>query len=831
MKIKLFAFFFSLFSSSILAQIQDLHIVDIDSKKGIESVVVFNHNHSTFAITDANGFVAIDASKIKDSLFFQHQSYEMRSFTKGEIKSLDYKILLTEKSIQINQIVVSANKTEQQNERFSNKVDVLEMKTAELLNPKTSADLLETTGNVFVQKSQAGGGSPIIRGFEANKVLLAVDGIRLNNAIYRGGHLQNAITIDEAMLEKVEIVYGPGSLIYGSDALGGVVHFYTKRPKFSYSNKALVKANAMIRYATINNEKTAHFDINVGAKKFASLSSFSYSDFGDSKTGRFTNNKYGTWGQTLFFVENNDKIIKNSDPFVQKRTAYKQIDLMQKFRYKENNHLNFELNIQFSTSTNIERYDKLAVVKIKEVSDTIGEQFVNAKQINDSTYEISIPKFSDWYYGPQERFLSAFTIHLNKDFILHDNATYILSYQHINESRFKRKFKKTILNSTIEDLNIITFNADYRKNFKRKIDTKKKNYLLYGLELNYNIVDSKGKETDLTTNTSFEAQARYPDQGSTLFTAAIYGKYTHNFGNKMTLSLGARLNHNSLHSKFSARKFSGQSFSNIQLNNTAISTSLNLIYVAIKPLQINALFSTGYRAPNVDDIGKVFEPNENEIVIPNGNLKPEYTFNFELGFVAKIAKKARIDLVGFYTILNNFIQREAFTFNGLDSVFVDNNAEKSEVLANQNVGNAFMTGVSLNAKIEIIKNLQLNTALNYTYGRNFKDDLPLSHIPPLFGRLALNYKSHQFKTSIYTKFSAWKHVWDYSPTSVDNLDEATIDGTPAWATLNLNLSYNFNKYLSATLGVENIVDTHFRPFGSGISASGRNFVFSLRGNF
>ena len=93
--------------------------------------------------------------------------------------------------------------------------------------------MLAQTGEVFVQKSQMGGGSPVIRGFEANKVLIVVDGVRLNNAIYRSGHLQNVITLEPSELESAEIVFGPGSVIYGSDALGGVMDFHTREPRFA----------------------------------------------------------------------------------------------------------------------------------------------------------------------------------------------------------------------------------------------------------------------------------------------------------------------------------------------------------------------------------------------------------------------------------------------------------------------------------------------------------------------------------------------------------------------------------------------------------------------
>jgi hemoglobin/transferrin/lactoferrin receptor protein len=95
------------------------------------------------------------------------------------------------------------------------------------MNPQTSADLLANSGHVFVQKSQLGGGSPMIRGFSTNRVLITVDGIRLNNAIFRGGNVHNVISINPFNIEKTEIILGSGSVIYGSDAIGGVMNFYT----------------------------------------------------------------------------------------------------------------------------------------------------------------------------------------------------------------------------------------------------------------------------------------------------------------------------------------------------------------------------------------------------------------------------------------------------------------------------------------------------------------------------------------------------------------------------------------------------------------------------
>ncbi len=116
---------------------------------------------------------------------------------------------------------------------IAEKVAVISSKTISRSPLGTGADLLAMTPGVRIQKSQGGGGSPVLRGFEDNRVLLVVDGVRMNNAIYRSGHLQNAITIDPNTIERVEVVFGSSSVGYGSDALGGVIHYYTKSPQLN----------------------------------------------------------------------------------------------------------------------------------------------------------------------------------------------------------------------------------------------------------------------------------------------------------------------------------------------------------------------------------------------------------------------------------------------------------------------------------------------------------------------------------------------------------------------------------------------------------------------
>ena len=141
-----------------------------------------------------------------------------------------------------------------------NRVQILNATQIADLHALSTADVIANTGNISVQKSQLGGGSPVLRGFEANRILLVIDGVRMNNIIYRAGHLQNIVTIDNSSLDRIEILYGPASTMYGSDALGGVIHLYTRKPAFSSeSGKSNLKVNAFTHYGMGNDDWVGHF--------------------------------------------------------------------------------------------------------------------------------------------------------------------------------------------------------------------------------------------------------------------------------------------------------------------------------------------------------------------------------------------------------------------------------------------------------------------------------------------------------------------------------------------------------------------------------------------
>ena len=230
----------------------------------------------------------------------------------------------TFKEVKLNEVVIAANRSPENKKNVAQSMLILSNKKMQFLSQQTTATLLEQTGNVFVQKSQLGGGSPIIRGFEANKVLIVVDGVRMNNAIFRGGHLQNVITTDNAILDKLEVLFGTASVAYGSDALGGVMSFYTKKPLLSNAINTVTSGNAFVRYSSAYNEKTGHADISIGGNKIASLTSFTFYDFEDIHQGKNHYSSYPNLGKRFFYddrINGKDSKVANNEHGSQKQTG------------------------------------------------------------------------------------------------------------------------------------------------------------------------------------------------------------------------------------------------------------------------------------------------------------------------------------------------------------------------------------------------------------------------------------------------------------------------------------------------------------------------------
>ena len=727
--------------------------------------------------TDING--QADLSQFPDNILLEISfiGYETRRITKNEMAEKDYVILLHQNTQYLDDVVISASKFRKKRENVAYQIQSVDIKQIKNANASTTADLLTVTQGVTIQKSQLGGGSPIIRGFEANRVLLVVDGVRMNNAIYRSGHVQNSITVDPNALEIVEVVFGPSSTIYGSDALGGVVHFYTKKPEFSKNDKTFYKTNAEVRFGTAADEYSFHVSNNIGWDKAANFLSITVKQFGDLRMGKWRQHGYNDWGLITHYVDN-DEMIVNEDPNIQVGTGYKQVDILNNTSWRVNENIFIRLNNQFSTTSNIPRYDNL-------------QDYTNGEL-----------KWSEWSYGPQTRLMSSLDINSYKDSKFFDGNNLTLAYQFIEEDRITRKFQSDEYNNTYIDAHVTSLNWDFTLG-----------KLVYGLELTNNNILSTATEG---------TQTRYPSGGSRLSTAALYGSYKKEVNEHFVWNVGARYSQ-----VFGEMLFNETDpvfvTDHIKFNNGALTGNINLIYKPTNTWKFDWVASSGFRAPNIDDYGKVFV-KRGDMVIPNPDLTPEYAYNGEMS-ITKKWENLQVTSNFYYTHLQDVIVKKDLGYTEFYEY------EEVNVQTLMNSPEAYIYGWSLGLKSKITPWLFFEESFTWQKGWDVSNEEPLGHIPPAFNKSLLKIKKDKIEYKIWGIYTLGKDIEDMNSSGVDNDDLGTIEGFPSWWTLNMSLQYEFNENLKLQLGLENILDQHYRTFASGISAPGRNVIISLKTNF
>ncbi len=786
------------------------------------ALIVDNNNKQVF--TNNLGIADVSGLTPNDILTIKHPSYNTYTFQVTPSENNPKIVFISSKLIVLDEVVFSANKSQEKQDEVPYSINIIKQKDIEFGNQPTSAEVLQNTGAVFVQKSQLGGGSPVLRGFEANKVLIVVDGVRMNNLIYRGGHLQDVITLDANMLDRTEVIFGPSSTIYGSDALGGVMHFYTKNAIHSTTDKILVKVNSMIRYGSASNEKTGHVDFSLGTKKFASLTNITFSDFGDLRSGTLKlSGSPNSWDRNYYAtrydatrangeVIRRDTMTINNNNNLQIGSGYNQLDIMQRFNFKQTEFINHNINLQLSTSSNINRYDRLTETSTNTL-------IINGVKTNRL-------RFAEWYYGPQNRLFGAYTLSYNKINILTDDVKLILAYQKIDQDRISRNFQRTARTSQREDVTVLSANIDAAK----RINTKHK--LNYGIEFTSNACVSTADTTNIIIGQKGKAKTRYGDNGNSMTTFGAYVSHAFNVSDHFVITDGLRFTANALESKFQDTTFYKFPYTVAKQNSNAITGNLGFTWFEEENYKVSLLANTGFRTPNIDDMSKVFE-SAAVLIVPNPDIKPEYATNFELGISKIFNKNVKLDFITFYTVLENALVLADFKFNGADSALFNGTKRKTQAM--QNKDRAYIYGFSGGVQFDFNEHLSFKGIVNYTYGRYAdvtKDTIvPLDHIPPVFGQASLILKDKNLDGEFFVRFNGKKASADYSPSGEDNKQFSAdiVNGlTPAWFTINARLGYNFTKNFRINLACENITDTRYRVFASGINAPGRNFIVSLR---
>lgn len=776
----------SIFTSSISIA-QDFHVYDIKTKQAINNVYVYSSKYSGF--TNKLGFVHLN-NEMNDSVFFQHPDYKRKSVF-IDVNAKDYKIYLENEIHTLGEVKVYSTITN--SDLISGAIHSMAIKKAEvnIATISNTSDILENTGNIFIQKSQLGGGSPMMRGFSANRILLVYDGVRMNNAIYRSGNLHNLISIDPFSIDNIKIIYGPSSTVFGSDALGGVILINPADLRKIDKNRIGI----ITKYQTASSEKSVYFNSELNWKRLKVQTSISYSNFGDLIMGNngsdlLLRNKYVTQ------INGVDEIVDNPNPKQQINTGYSSYSFINQAIYRLGEHIDLSYNITYSNTNNIPRYDRL---------------------IQESDGEL---KYAEWYYGPQEWLFTNIKLSVYETSAF-DKLDFKVSFQDFSESRHSRKYQSDALESRFENVKIFSTGLDFKKQIKRL-------EFFYGFESNLNKVFSDGIESNISTDIESEISSRYPDN-SIQYNIGSYVYVKRKINEKYKLNAGIRLTYNRIYAEMDQSFYS---FPYTEINNQAFAPNFSL---GIQKNNSNVRnyfvnISSGFRAPNIDDIAKVFDSEPGNIIVPNDKLKPEYLYSVEYGRYFQFNDKLKIDFEIYGSYLDDAIVRTLGTFNGLDSILYD--GELSQVQMLDNTDWAYLIGGEIEAHYIITTNLDMSLSYHYIYGKD-SENLPLRHISPALGRFKMNYKALKnlsfWFSSNYTGEISFENL-ALSERSKDYMylpDENGNPYSPSWITLNSGLSYGY-KFAKIDISCTNILDKRYRSYSSGIVAPGRSLNVLLK---
>lgn len=782
---------------------QTLTVTDKISQQPIEGVEIISTSPSIVLQTDNKGEADITALKDAKGITLQRMGYESTYMSYEEMKFRSFRIELVPSNEIMDEVIISVNKFEQKTETTPMQITVIRRETQQLYNPQTAADLLGASGKVYIQKSQQGGGSPMIRGFATNRLLYSVDGVRMNTAIFRAGNIQNVISLDPFAIEQTEVAFGPGSVTYGSDAIGGVMSFTTLKPEFSLTDKPLYKGSALSRFSSANNEKTFHFDLTIAEKKWSVLTSISHNDFDDLRMGQHGPDDY-LKPYYIQRVDSQDVVFTNEDPLVQNPSGYEQTNIMQKVSLKPNNNWNITYGLHYSETSEYGRYDR------------------------HLRFKNGLPRYAKWSYGPQIWRMQNLSISHYKSNKLYDQMKLIGAMQYFEESRISRSLNKDIESTQTEQVKAYSMNLDFKKLWNEK------NQLFYGAEYVTNDVTSTGVDLDITDLSTETSASRYPQ--STWSTYGIYLKNETSLSDKLLLATGVRYSVFNIEAQFDTTFFPFP-FTEASLNKGAANGSVGLVYKTDKQLILKTNLSSGFRAPNIDDMGKIFDSAPGVVVVPNPDLKAETAYNIDLGVAKNFKDKITVDATGFYTLLQDAIVRNNFQLNGQDSIIYD--GELSQVQALQNASKAIVYGLQLGMNAKLSEHFTFGIIGNYQKGEEILEDgstNPLRHAAPLFGTAKLNYRNNKVEFSVYTNYQDEMSAADMPDSEKDKteiyaLDENGDTYAPAWYTLNFKAKYHITELINISCGLENITDQRYKPYSSGLAGAGRNFIFSFRTRF
>ena len=637
---------------------------------------------------------------------------------------------------------------------------------------RTLPEALKLSPGVMIQKTTHGHGSPFIRGFTGRQNLLLVDGVRINNSTFRSGPIQYWNTVDSSAVDRLELVKGQGSVLYGSDAIGGTLNTLTKSSNFRERLDGWFNNNSLFyRFDTNSRSHVGRFE----------------SSFGEG----------GKWGVLLGVSQKNFGDIRDSSVGRMENTGYDEIDA------------DFRIDVAISYATTL----TLAHHRVNQDDVWRWHSTIYNPGWNHGGYVVTPGAFAARIYD-QERSLTYLKLEggEGEGWLKKWSAT--LSYQKSQDSQFQNR-ALTDIRTQLAEVQTWGLGLQMESDFGD-------GSLLYGVDYYHDSVDSAG------TRTGKDPRSQRPvADDSSYDLLGVYGQYRWTpFVDvpKLKTTLGVRFTHAEARIGKNFDPTIGADISTSKQWQNWVA-SARAIYEFNERWNTYAGISQGFRAPNLNDMSGNLTSRSGFTALGSLDLEPEKFISYEIGSRFQ-SERASFSVAAYYTAIDNVIigvpaaagSTTLITSNGRDGEVYGIEAEASYHLNDQWT----LSGYASWQEGYTESNAFVGGPQNRGY---------LSRIAPLMGSVALRWTHPNEKLWIEGRLTAAATADKLAANDKGDTQRIPIGGTPSYVTASILAGWQAREDLSLTLALENMTNEDYRIHGSGQNEPGFNAILGVRLDF
>lgn len=675
----------------------------------------------------------------------------------------------------LDPLIVTASRTETAESDTPYTVEEIDQVYIEQNKRRTLPDALQFTPGVLVQKTAYGHGSPYVRGFTGRQNLLMIDGVRMNNSIWRSGPVQYWNTVDPYSIDHLELVKSQGSVLYGSDAVGGTVNVFTKSSEFRDQDDGAYFTHGSAYYEFRSNGDDSHIgriesSFGVGGQ-YGLMLGITAKDFGD---------------------------IRDSALGVMRNTGYPEQDL--DFRF------DMALNAQTTLTLVHQQVNQDSVSRWHSTVFNPGWQH-SGHVVQPGTW---LARTLD-----QERSLTYVRVEQENDdssFIKRWNAT--VSYQTQNDSE-KQYRTRTDRRYQVADLDTVGFDTS----FESPIGDGN---LVYGVDYYRDDVDSAGYRRRAAPGLNYDPATRPVADDSTYELFGAFTQYVWKPVDQFELTAGARYTYAQaeLGRYWDAAAATDQFGADRDWDNVV--GSLRAIYRFNDCWSVYGGASQAFRAPNLDDLSGNLTARSGVASMGSVDVDPEEYITYELG-TRHTTETTSLNFAAFYTDVDDLIVGVPI-------------APASATTVATNGRDGYVYGFELEGAWRFHPQWTLSgfgawqdgrTETNAYIGGPLVDE-PGSRLLPLTGSVALRWTSASERYWVEGRVLAAAEENRLSAS--DRADNQRIPsmGTPNYITYMLHGGWRATECLDLTAGLENISNEDYRNHGSGQNEAGFNAIFGAK---